>query len=86
MIQLLYNYVCVQGYVSEVALDAAEAAAKIYPEVNSQRLFTRGRSAVDAKAPSEPQALNTPEHMHNSFLVHGNIQNRKYFELLKKSH
>jgi len=46
-----------------VALDAAEAAAKISPEVNSQRLFTRGRSAEDASAPSEPQALNTPEHI-----------------------
>gem|GEM_PF-5592918 len=55
------------GDVSEVALDAAEAAAKIYPEVNSQRLFTRGRSAVDASAPSEPQALNTPEHIPYTF-------------------
>jgi len=27
--------------------------------VFSQRLFTRGRSAVDATAPSESQALNT---------------------------
>jgi len=46
-------------HVSEVALDAAEAAAKIYPEVNSQKLLTRRRSAVDASAPSERQALNT---------------------------
>jgi|GEM_PF-3259113 len=85
------SYVCAQGYVSEVALDAAEAAAKIHPEVNSQRLFTgmgsryvsavaldaaltdasddpavnsrrlftKYCSAVDVRAPSEPQALNS---------------------------
>jgi|GEM_PF-6993855 len=51
------------GVVSEAPRDAAEADARITPEVNDQRPFTRGRSAADAPAPSEVQALNTPEHI-----------------------
>jgi len=51
--------VCVQGYVSAAALDAALADAPSSTEVNSQRLFTWWRSETDGRAPSEGQALNT---------------------------
>jgi len=51
-------------YVSEVALDAALADARNAPAVNSQRLFTRVRSEADARAPSEPQAINSVNTCH----------------------
>jgi len=50
-------------YVSEVALDAALVDTRNAPAVNSQRLFAREPSVVDARAPSESQALNSLEHI-----------------------
>jgi len=63
--------VCVQGYVSEASLDTALADAPSSTEVNSQRLFTRWRSEAAGRAPSEGQALNTPEHIQKLGLTFG---------------
>jgi|GEM_PF-4529098 len=81
--------VCVHGYVSAAPLDGAGADAKIAPEVNGHRPFTRGRSVADAPAPSEEQALNTREHIQKlSSFCDIAYQGRKYsnaFSIMKNS-
>jgi hypothetical protein len=63
------------SYVSDAALDAALANARITPAVNSRRLFTKEESAADAELHQrcalkitrahthKMQALNTREHI-----------------------